>query len=118
MENCNYTEKEFKDFVNQFNWIFAKTYADTAPHEYIVLKKVGEQHRDEFIKIAKFIRKKGFKAYYYSRAGYYYIIDENYYWTMDDDVNDTDLINRAKLNDYELINNSWYWKGRNERKEI
>jgi hypothetical protein len=34
---------------------------------------------------------------------------------MDEDVNDTDLINRAKKEEYELINNSWFWKGRKNR---
>lgn len=109
----NFTEQEFRNFVNRFDWIFAKTYADTAPHEYIVLKKVGIEYKEEFIKIANFIREKGFKAYYYSRVGFYYIIDENYYWTMDEKAEDTDLINRAKLKDYELIDNMWTWKGRN-----
>ena len=108
----NYTEKEFREFVNKFEWIFAKTYANIAPHEYIVLRLIGKQYKDEFIKIATFIREKGFKAYYFSRAGYYYTIDDNYYWTMDENVDDTDLINRAKRNDYELINNEWKWKGK------
>jgi hypothetical protein len=35
---------------------------------------------------------------------------------MDNEVNDTDLINRAKWSDYELIANSWYWKGRKKEK--
>ncbi len=110
--NCDYTEEQFRNFVNKFDWTFAKTYANTAPHEYIVLDKVGLEHREEFIKIARFIREKGFEAYYYSRAGFYYIIDENYYWTMDEKAEDTDLINRAKLSDYELIDNTWTWKGK------
>ena len=110
--NIAYTEDDFKRFVNQFQWTFAKTYAEKGPHEYIVLAKVGLQHKNEFIKVAKFIREKGFKANYYSREGYYYKLDENYYWTMDEDIADTDLINRAKWADYELIDNSWYWKGR------
>jgi len=113
----NYTENDFKNFVSKFQWIFAKTYADKAPHEYIVLDKVGQQYQDEFIKIAQFISDKGFKAMYYTREGYYYQINENYYWTMDDNVNDTNLINRAKLSDYELIDNSWYWKGRNKNND-
>ena len=106
-----YTESHFKNFVNQFSWIFAKTYANKAPHEYIVLNKVGNEHKDEFIKIAQFIREKGFKAFYYTREGYYYKLDKNYYWTMDDKVEDTDLINRAKIADYDLVNNTWKWKG-------
>ena len=108
----SYTESDLRNFVNKFQWIFAKTYADKAPHEYIVLDKVGNQYKDEFVIIAQFIRNKGFKALYYTREGFYYKLDENYYWTMDDNVNDTNLINRAKLSDYELIDNSWYWKGR------
>jgi hypothetical protein len=106
-----YTENDFKNFINKFQWIFAKTYADKAPHEYIVLDKIGLQHKDEFVKIAQFIREVGFKAMYYTREGYYYKLDENYYWTMDDDLNDTNLINRAKFSDYDLIDNTWYWKG-------
>lgn len=107
-----YSENNFREFVNKFEWIFAKTYAQTAPHEYIVLNKIGNEYKDEFITIAQFIRDKGFKAMYYKREGYYYKLDENYYWTMDDDINDTNLINRAKLSDYELIDNSWHWRGR------
>ena len=114
MNLSSYTENEFRDFVNKFDWIFAKTYVNTAPHEYIVLKKVGIEYKDEFINIANFIRDNGFKAFYYSRVGFYYVMDENYYWTMDEDANDTDLINRAKSNNYELRNNSWYWKGKTD----
>ena len=109
---CSYTKEEFKKFVDKFEWVFAKTYANSAPHEYIVLNKVGVEHKDKFVKIAKFIREKGFKAFYYSRSGYYFIIDDYYYWTMDENVNDTDLINRAKLDDYELIDGSWHWKNK------
>ena len=105
-----YTESRFRNFVNQFSWTFAKTYANKAPHEYIVLNKVGNEHKEEFIKIAQFIREKGFKAFYYTREGYYYKLDENYYWTMDDKIEDTDLINRAKIADYDLIDNTWKWK--------
>ena len=112
MKQNKFTEQEFREFVNKFDWIFAKTYAETAPHEYIVLKKVGIEYKNDFVKVANFIRENGFKAYYYSRVGFYYIMDKYYYWTMDEDVNDTDLINRAKKDDYELINNRWKWKGR------
>ena len=37
------------------------------------------------------------------RTNQYYIADEYYYWTMDKNVDDTDLINRAKLSDYEFV---------------
>jgi len=112
IQNINqYSEVDFRNFINQFQWTFAKTYAQKGPHEYIVLEKLGLKYRDEFIKIAQFIRDKGFKALYYRREGYYYRVDENYYWTMDERVDDTDLINRAKWDDYELLDNAWSWKG-------
>ena len=113
--NNFYSNDDLRNFVNKFQWIFAKTYADRAPHEYIVLDKLGKQYKGEFVKIAKFIRDEGFKAMYYTREGFYYKLDDYYYWTMDNKINDTNLINRAKLSDYELINNSWYWKGRNKK---
>ena len=31
------------------------------------------------------------------------IVDEYYYWTLDPKVGDTDLINRAKLSDFEFV---------------
>ena len=57
-----------------------------------------------FQEIARFIREKGFVAEY-GRLGpnWYYIVDEYYYWTLDKNVEDTDLINRAKLSDFEFV---------------
>ena len=107
-----FTEYDFREFVSKLKWTFAKTYADKAPHEYIALSRVGYKHKQQLISAARFIREAGFKAYYFRRPGFYYILDDNYYWTMDDNVEDTDLINRAKVADYELIDNSWRWKGR------
>lgn len=102
-----FTEADFRNFVNKFTWTFAKTYAKTAPHEYIALNKVGLEHKPDFIKAAQFIQENGFEAYYYKSKRFYYIMGDYYYWTMDENVEDTDLINRARLADYELIDNKW-----------
>jgi hypothetical protein len=104
--------EDFRNFVGKFKWTFAKTYAKTAPHEYIVLAKVGLEHKADFIKAAQFIRDAGFRAFYYKSQRFYFALDDYYYWTMDENAEDTNLINRAKLTDYELINNSWRSKGR------
>ena len=94
----------FRDFINRHEWTFAKTYAAFCPHEYIVMKKQPVEEWLLFPEIAQFIRDKGFVAEY-GRLGpnWYYIADEHYYWTMDPKVEDTDLINRAKLSDFEFI---------------
>ena len=49
--------------------------------------------------------KKDFGAEY-GRLGpnWYYIVDDYYFWTLDKNVEDTDLINRAKLSDFEFVN--------------
>lgn len=60
-----FTEADFRNFVNKFTWIFAKTYARTAPHEYIALSMVGLDHKPDFIRVAKFIREAGLEVYYY-----------------------------------------------------
>jgi GTPase Era involved in 16S rRNA processing len=35
--------KELKDFIEKSTWTYAKTYATTWPHEYIVQEKVDDQ---------------------------------------------------------------------------
>ena len=104
---AQFSEDDFRSFVQRFSWTFAKTYAETAPHEYVALNKVGVHNKDDFIKAAQFIRDNGYRAMYYTRDGFYYSLDEHYYWTMNENAADTNLVNRAKLSDYELVNNSW-----------
>ena len=41
--------EDLKKFIENQNWIFAKTYAKTWPHEYIVQEKVDN---DLFLKLA------------------------------------------------------------------
>ena len=95
----------FRDFISRHEWTFARTYAAFCPHEYIVRKKLPEEEQSLFPEIAGFIREKGFVAEY-GRLGpnWYYVVDEYYYWTLDKNVEDTDLINRAKLSDFEFVN--------------
>ena len=101
------SEADFRSFVHRFTWTFAKTYAETAPHEYVALNKVGGHNKEAFVKAAQFIRDNGFRAMYYTRDGFYYSLEEHYYWTMDENIADTNLVNRARLSDYELVSNSW-----------
>ena len=41
--------QEIKDFIKNENWVFAKTYAKTWPHEYIIRDKVHD--KDIFLKM-------------------------------------------------------------------
>ena len=101
---CRMDHKSFQDFINRQEWTFAKTYAAFCPHEYVVMRRLPGKEWPLFAQIAQFIRDEGFVAEY-GRLGsnWYYIVDEYYYWTMDKNVEDTDLINRAKLSDFEFV---------------
>ncbi len=69
------------------------------------MKKLPGEEWPLFPEIARFIRENGFVAEY-GRLGpnWYYIVDDYYFWTLDKNVEDTDLINRAKLSDFEFVN--------------
>lgn len=106
----------FKELVSKGNWIFAKTYANTAPHEY-VLRKMYD--RAEFDKMIKIIRHCGFMARYDNCEPTIYFIDgEHYYWTMGAPVKKTIVINRALLSDVTLEGNQWVRKLQVEDEDI
>ena len=103
-EDIRMDHNGFREFINRYEWTFAKTYAAFCPHEYLVMRKTSGKDWPLFREIAQFIRDEGFVAEY-GRLGpnWYYIVDEYYYWTLDKNVEDTDLINRAKLSDFEFV---------------
>ena len=99
-------------FINAHKWGFAKTYADTAPHEYIVKTDIDEQYWKAFEDIVVFIRENGFNATFENKTYIYLIVDEYYYWTMGALVGETVILNRALLLEYELSTGKWSWKNR------
>ena len=97
------THAAFKQFILLNTWIFAKTYAAFCPHEYVVKERLTAEEQALFEKIVTFIREQGFVATY-GRLGpnRYYTVDDYYYWTMGEPVEKTNILNRAKLVDYEF----------------
>ena len=95
---------EFQQFIASNTWIFAKTYASFCPHEYIVKDRLPIDEQSLFEKAVSFIRESGFVAIYGRKAANrYYIVDGHYYWTMGEALAETNILNRAKLADYEFI---------------
>lgn len=103
-------DEQMREFIEQIKWIFAKTYAEICPHEYIVKTKINFEYWDTFKAVVEYIRNVGFKALYNGRAGMYYILDEHYYWTMGEPIEFTTIINRAKSSEYDLVDGSWIFK--------
>jgi hypothetical protein len=80
------------------SWTFAKTYAETAPHEYVVLGRNDcPLSREEFVRAARVIATFGQPAKFYSMTGLYLTSPDGLtkWWTMDADLAATDLINQA-----------------------
>lgn len=78
---------ELKEFIESQNWIFAKTYAKTWPHEYIVQEKVDN---NLFLKLADHIDTYGYKNYFYKMEQIYFDYNGYTYWHMDNIINRCD----------------------------
>ena len=79
-------------------WVFAKTMKDF-PHEYIVHPRTKGFDRADYERAARVIRTFGKPGKFHSYTRLYLHDPEaGYrYWSMDDRVEDTDLINRAPI---------------------
>lgn len=100
--------EDIRDFFDKQKWIFAKTYAQRAPHEYIVRHKhVGTD--DEFMEAVNYILNHGITMYFWNHPNKYIFLDGRQYWVMRDSEDDpTMIINRCNLEEYKL---SITWKG-------
>ena len=81
-----------RKFVDESAWIFAKTYAKTWPHEYIVRGKVDD---NLFMELVKYIKAHGYIGKFYRNEYTYFEDRGKVYWTMEDPVEDTTIINRC-----------------------
>lgn len=91
------TKKELErleKFIKVNPWRFAKTYANTAPHEYVVLGHLSEAMRKEFRWFESCITKFGTKMPYYRTFFIYLYIGKYKYW-IDGGYNGETILNRA-----------------------
>jgi hypothetical protein len=75
---------EIRAFIETVKWTFAKTYAATWPHEYIVQEKVDN---GLFLKLAKHIDHNGYESHFYNTKQIYFDYDGNTYWHMGNIIN-------------------------------
>ena len=101
--------KKFPDnirhFVDTTPWTFAKTYAKTWSHEYIVRHQVDE---NLFVQLVEHIRAEGYAGKFYSKDITYFDEANKVYWTMGAPVEETTVINRCNKTqsyEYRLANN-------------
>lgn len=85
---------EARSIVEKYDWIFAKTYAKTAPHEYALSKNNGEDK--ELERLAEIIEKYGETEYFYGHKGKYFYIDNLKYWGLKPERKGVWNLNRGK----------------------
>lgn len=98
---------EFEAFIGKQRWIFAKTYADKAPHEYCLRKECCSDA--EFVEAVNFIRANGVHMNYFKYDHIYYFIGGKMYWTMGSPIEETIIINRCNNDEYNI---SVRWAGK------
>jgi hypothetical protein len=79
-------------FVDTASWRFAKTYAKTWPHEYVVR---SPENATMLLALARHIFEHGVDGRFYSQVRKYHHEDGKVYWSMDDSPDATTLINRC-----------------------
>lgn len=84
MINKKELSKELIKFIKNSTWIFAKTYAKTWPHEYIVQEKVDN---DLFLKLANHIDTFGYEDYFHKTRQIYLGYKGYTYWHMGNIIN-------------------------------
>jgi hypothetical protein len=83
--------------ASRVDWIWAKTYAQTAPHEYIVEGRTTGLTRQDYVRAARVIHTFGQPAKFYGMTNLYLTSPDRRlkWWTMDQNITATCLINQA-----------------------
>ena len=84
------TSKDLLTRIENQHWQFAKTYAKTTPHEYIV----DEWNIELFKEICNLIDTDGYEEKFYDKPFRYYNIGEFKYWCYENILNRCAIGNR------------------------
>ncbi len=86
--------------IDRIKWGRAKTYEESAPHEYIVKGYFSLEGRKIFLELADYIRKYGYKEKFYKTTYIYFVLDDKKYRLMCKNESQDQIINKS---DKELI---------------
>jgi len=84
--------EEVRAFIDSTRWTFAKTYAATWPHEYVVR---NSDNARMILSLPRHIFEHGFDVRFYSQVRKYHHEAGKVYWSMDATPEGTTLINRC-----------------------
>ena len=85
--------------LEDLDWTFAKTYADFAPHEYVVLPH--QITKDLVVEVARTIQADGkdeeFSIFGNVRSYRYLYLGSHKYWVMSKDPDEIVIVNRVSV---------------------
>jgi len=85
-------QPDVRAFVESIKWTFAKTYAATWPHEYVVR---SPENAAMLLGLARHIFEHGTDGRFYSQVRKYHHEGGKVYWSMDPTPESTTLVNRC-----------------------
>ena len=95
-----------EQFIENSTWVFAKTMPDS-PHQYTLRdpeSKAPAMSPESFVWFAQHIRGEGYKAKFGKTTYTYLEVGPYRYWTMGWPVEQTTLINRARIDGEPALN--------------
>lgn len=95
--------KNLREFIDKSVWTFSKRMKNI-PHEYIFLGAYPDNIKPIFTSLVRYIQttENGFYARFLGRVYKYIQYGDYYYWTMGCPPEETIIINRARIADYNL----------------
>jgi hypothetical protein len=87
-------EVRLNTFIDGATWIFAKTYAKTAPHEYVIYDNLDAEGKKEYEWFVEQIQEKGVDEKFYQTTFRYLYFDDRKYWTHDTKQKKDGVLNR------------------------
>lgn len=85
----------FEEFLARAHWNWATSYAMRAPHWYVVRNQF--RNDDLFNKVVEYMREHSVTEYFFSKPFHYFYHEGFKYWTMGNPINETTIINRARV---------------------
>ena len=85
----------FDTFLDKAQWNWAKTYANKAPHWYCIRAEFNDDRL--FDEVVQYIRDHAVTEYFFRKPFQYFYHEGWKYWTMGNPINETTIINRAKV---------------------
>ena len=82
----------------------------TALNAYSSVKLyLDEQGKKDFVWFVEYIRDNGFDCKFADKMHTYYEFENHYYWTMGEPIEDTIILNRCRVEDYTIKDESMFY---------